>query len=270
VITLDGQSISSFGLIVQKGASDPIIPETRERVLQIPGRDGLIDFGAELAERMIDIPLAFPYAISAREMQQKARAFAKFLTDSKGRPRNITLTFDHDIDKHYTVRITGTLSIERLLAMGFFTLSMVAVDPFKYLNYSADDPITLDSEIMLDTLEDITLDSEDAYTFTVNAPGTVQVRNIGTVDVSPVVVITGSFTTFSLAYDGKTLSYSEAIASQTLTIDFAKMTAKIGATNKLGKVSGEFFELPVGLAEITIGGTGLNCTVFFDFQPKYL
>jgi hypothetical protein len=122
---------------------------------------------------------------------------------------------------------------------------------------------------------DITLDSDvhigvDQYSFTVTTPTTVTVNNYGNLNISPITIITGSFTTLTLTANGKTFSYSEALSSQTLTIDHDKMTALIGSTNKLGKITGDFIELVPGDNSVQIGGTGLNCSIEFQFKPRFI
>jgi phage-related protein len=96
------------------------------------------------------------------------------------------------------------------------------------------------------------------------------IANPGTY-VKPKFTITGTFTTLTLTCGGKTLTYSEAIAGATLVIDCDKMTCiKDGTINMSNKLSGSFFEFANDNNTLTIGGTGLNCTVAVNFRPQYL
>lgn len=87
------------------------------------------------------------------------------------------------------------------------------------------------------------------------------------------IVITGSFSVLSITMNGKTLTYTDAVISQTIKIDNVAGTVKIGATNKLSKVTGDvsdFLKLIPGDNIITITKIGGDCTVLFDFRPQYL
>jgi phage-related protein len=158
------------------------------------------------------------------------------------------------------------IPLERLLKLGKFTLALTAFDPFAYSIQNAGDS-QLDSNLILDS--DIHLDPNE-YSFTVASQRTISVNNYGTMNVSPITNITGSFSTLTISANGKTFSFSEAMSSNTLTIDHDKMTAKQGSDNKLSFVTGDFLTLIPGDNSITISGTGLNCTIDFVFAPKFI
>lgn len=268
LFTLDGRTLESFGLIPSPGHQHPAAPTTRDRTLEIAGVDGLYDFGATIAERPFDLPLAFPYEINRYKLQLRINDFISFLYDSKGKPRYMQLTFSYYPDKAYTVRVVGKIDMPRIFDTSEFVLPLVAFDPYAYLLINAGD-IILDSDILLDS--DIRLD--DAYSFVVSGSGSFEVNNFGGLDVFPIIEVVGSFTTLSIATNGQTFGYIEAIAGQTLIIDGRPKvgkTVKIGSTNKLSKMTGDFIELQRGINAITVSGSGLNCTVNFIFKPKYL
>lgn len=268
LFTLDGRTLESFGLVPSPGHQHPAAPESRDRLLEVAGVDGLYDFGSTLAERPFELPLAFPYEVNRSYLQEKIRDFVSFLYDSKGRPRNMQLTFNYDPDKAYTVRVVGKLDMPRIFSTSEFNLPLVAFDPYAYLSINAGD-IILDSDILLNS--NIRLD--DAYSFITSGSGSFEVHNFGGLDIFPIIEVVGSFTTLSIAANGKTFGYTEAIAGQTLTIDGRPRlgkTVKIGSVNKLSKMTGDFIELLRGINVITVSGTGLNCAINFVFKPKYL
>ena len=87
------------------------------------------------------------------------------------------------------------------------------------------------------------------------------------------VIVTGTFTVFSIAMNGKTLTYTENCVDQTITIDNVNATVKNGATNKLSKVTGDvadFLKLIPGNNTISISKTGGNVDFKFDFRPQFI
>lgn len=263
-ITLGGKRASELQIAVLIDSQEPALPSTRDRTLEIPGRHGVYDFGADLGPRLFELSCKIvkdtPYAL-----QLAVRNLAAHLLDGSGRPRTLELIFDEEPDKVYYVRYSGSLSIQRLVGLGRFTLPLMAFDPFAY-SLNDVSTIRVDSGISVDS--DISVDS--TYDFTIIGPQTVKVDNYGNQNVRPRIEITGSFTSLSLTVGTTTLSYNAAMSGQTLVIDCEKYTAKIGATSKLGDVTGDFFELPVGLTSVSVGGTGLSCQITFKFKTKYI
>lgn len=261
VSKIAGIQPSAIGLHVLRGSGRPVLPSTRDRTLVVPGRDGALDFGADLEPRYFQLECAF-ITRSPADLQEHADTLAKLLVDARGKPRTVDLVFSVHPERTYSVRYSGSLPIDRLVGMGRFALPLVAYDPYAYLV----EPI-LDSDILLDS--DIRLGGE-SYDFTITGNTTVNLRNEGPINLAPAIEIAGTFTTISITANGKTLQYVEAINNQTLVIDGEMMTAKVGTTNKLSKISGSFIDLVSGDNSITISGAGLNCTVTFMFKSKYL
>ena len=87
------------------------------------------------------------------------------------------------------------------------------------------------------------------------------------------IIVTGTFTTFSITVNGKTLIYTENCIDQTITIDNINATVKNGTTNKLSKVTGDvadFLKLIPGDNVITYTKTGPNVDFTFDFSPIFI
>ena len=139
--------------------------------------------------------------------------------------------------------------------------------PFPKSRFSSSEVILLDDDtIILDS--DIRLD--DVWEFAINTPTTDEVNNFGVLNVRPLIKITGSFSSISVTAAGNTLAYNAPMTAQTLHLDCGGYTAKIGSVNKLAHTTGiDRFMLPRGVSNIEIGGSGLNCTVLFDFRAIY-
>ena len=130
-ITLGGKTATELNIRVLKGTQEPITAATRDRTLTIPGRHGAYDFGADLSVRMFALECAI-LADSPSDLQTKIRALAAHLSDARGRPRTLELIWDEEPDRHYSVRYSGNLPVERVAAIGLFTLPLTAFDPFAY------------------------------------------------------------------------------------------------------------------------------------------
>jgi len=73
------------------------------------------------------------------------------------------------------------------------------------------------------------------------------------------IIVTGTFVSFKLTFNGKTLVYLEDVISQTITIDNINKTVKNGSVNKMSKFIGDFLYFNNkdlnSQIEITIYGT---------------
>ena len=87
------------------------------------------------------------------------------------------------------------------------------------------------------------------------------------------IIVTGTFSVFSISMNGKTLTYTENVTDQTITIDNVNATVKNGAVNKLSMTTGDvadFLKLIPGNNIITISKTGGNVDLKFDFRPQFI
>lgn len=262
--TLGGKTARELGLIMLRESQRPILAPTVDRTLVIAGRHGAYDFGADLAPKEFNLECAI-IKRSPVGLQTAIEVLGTHLLDSSGRPRRLDLVFDLRSDRAYSVRLSGQLSIERIVGVGKFTLPLVAYDPF---SYSLDDTsnINVDSNMSVDS----NLPIEFEYSYQITSPTAVDINNFGALAARPIVEITGSFTSLSLTLGGKTLAYNAPVTNQTLVLNFENYTAKIGSTNVLGNISGDFFDLPAGINAVQVGGSDLNCSIEFIFKPKYL
>lgn len=264
LITLDGRPLDSFGLLPRPGHQHAMLPTTVERRLAVPGRHGSYDFGASLTERLFLFPLVYAKELNRFELQQKMREFSAFMLDGFGYPRDIVLEITYDPGVYYTVRFSGGIVPERVYALGYFDLTLIASDPFAR-SMTESDGIILDSDIVLDS--SIRLD--DGFSYTVNAPMSLEINNWGTMNVYPEIVIDGDFTTLTITANGKTFEYNQPLMDEHLVIKGESMTIKRGEANGLPGMSGNFIFLKPGVNIVSIDGTGLSCTVSFNFKTKY-
>lgn len=260
-----GIHISKFGAL-WKSKDRSLKPSRQKSKISVPGQNGSYKFSGNQTDddRIISGTIHLP-ALSQRDLRNKARSIAAWL-HGEGE-----LIFDDEPDKAYIAEIYEGISLEQLVTMGSASVSFEC-GPYAHSTISTAEDVTWDSDVIWDS--DITWGGSDNFTFSVNeSPTVIEIENTGTVSVRPIITITGSFTDIRITINGKILGYSEAIAEETVTINNFKYTVKKGDINKLDVVTGDienFLELLPGKNDITITGTGLNCTVLFDFKPLYI
>jgi predicted phage tail component-like protein len=238
-----------------------VLPAIRQQYETIPGKHGSYNFSdGTLEDRIIEIECTFAES-SIGDLRYKARQLASWLYTKETAP----LIFDDEPDLFYMARIANQIDIEQTASLGVFTLQF-RCEPFAYFIEDAASSSDLDSPTIM--YRNLRLD--DKFAYSVTNPITVEVNNFGTFETPPVIQVDGSFTTLSITVGGTTFNYTEALSNDTLIIDNERLKVMVGSTNKLNKVTGNFITLPVGINQVTIGGTGLNCTVYFLFNPRYL
>ena len=117
-----------LNILQRDGQANPILPSTRDRTVEIPGRNGIFYFGADLAERRITIPCAFVYASTVALLETHAQTLADFLLDGS-KPAKLELIFEADQTKQWTVYYSGLAGLTRTVFDGEFDLPLVAPNP---------------------------------------------------------------------------------------------------------------------------------------------
>ncbi|MCM3208487.1 distal tail protein Dit [Paenibacillus illinoisensis] len=263
VLTIGGVSPKELGLGTFRNSQRPILSSTVDNTVTIPGMHGAYDFGAMMGPKQFELECAFMEK-NHIELQRRVSAFAAFLLDGDGRPRTMDIVFVNSPDRKYSVRYVGSLNIDRISGLGTFTLPFTAFDPFAYSTYTTIDinvdntVITVDSDLLVDS----------GYTFTLSGPQSVQIQNIGTLNVEPVIDITGSFTTLSLTVGGIEFIYSQPMSGR-LVIDFKRKTARIGTQNVLMNSNARFGKIPRGTSNIIVSGIGIDINMAVVFRQKY-
>lgn len=256
--TYRGRHSSEFG--VNLLAYTVNTPDIREYEDEADGRAGVIDYGSEWGKREITLRIdVTPTAESLKRRQSRIMAWLSPVAAGYG-----TLIFDEVPDIQYSAKLTGRLGIEQFFrGYGEFTLTFKCADPYGYSTYCVES-IDVDSAVLVDT--DISVDA--TYSFAMTGPATFAIDNFGTEAVQPIIEITGSFTTLTVTVGGKTLTYSSAMTSQTLVIDYARMTSKKADVSVA--VSGSYGEIAPGITNVSVGGSGISATITFKFRTKFI
>ncbi len=262
---IDGKTLSELGLILLQDHDHPLLSETNDYTVSIPGRHGFLDYGADLGAKVFNIPLLIKEAENRQELSFAIRKLLPVFIDAKGNPKTVKIQFDYEPDVFYMARYYGSLPIDRLMRTGRFTLPLIAVDPFKSFVESTED-IKWDSDIPFNS--DVPIAAQ--YSFTVTSPQTLErVDNFGTLDIRPLIEISGSTSSLTLSANGKSFSFG-SFSNSTIIVDGENYAVLKNGTNALSSMTGDFVELLVGENDVTVSGTGLNVTITFKFYNKYI
>lgn len=263
-VKLDGRDPREFGLIFLKDHYHPHTPEMRSKTLIIPGRPGAWDFGSEWDIRTFNLPFAI-IEYNKLDMQRKIRAFVAFLLDSYGKPREVKLTFDYDLDKYYSVKLANQIGPERFFFAEQFELPLVAYDPYAKSLVTSDE-ITMGSDIsiMADIMWGTGVSNRRIIT-----PDTFKIVNNGTVTLRFSYIVEGSGTGVKLSANGKTFNLG-TFSNKTYEVNGDMFTVKVNGVSDLTTTSGDFIELFPGSNVISVSGSNLNLTISESLTYKYI
>lgn len=224
----DGRHSDTLGVLMT-AKRVPLVPPLSENFEEIPGKDGVWDFGVQYGARPIEIDCSM-IGGDVTDLKAKLRSLAGFFNPRLGaRP----LIFDDEPDKQYFARLTGQLPLEQIGALGSFTLQLTCPDPFLY-------------------------SVEEA----VASGATVYAINNGTYYAQPILKIThngGVGTLVVNRTDGKTqtLTFKSDAPSGLYEVNCKEGTIVRSGAGAYQYLSGDFFQLPEGSNTITkTGGVG--------------
>ena len=263
-VFLDGENINDLGWMLQKGHNNPLAVDGNDYVTRIAGRAGQLFFGDDPAPIPFDLPLV-TIQKDYFDLQAEVRALKSRFIDHFGRKKIITLRFAYEPDRLYKVRINGQISIKRSSnQIGEISIPLICDEGYAESIVS--------SEEVLWGSEEITFAST-AYTYghlagglssTFTSAGTTQVEVVGDA-VRPVIRVDGSGTEVTITLGGHTLNLGTFTNAEWI-IDLKEyVILKNGVRNM---ISGNWvlMYLAPGTNTITVGGTGLNLEVTFEFK----
>ena len=168
--TLGGTANTALGVELLPDFKEPVLPGSRDRKVEIPGQSGVRLFSSDLEARQIVLDLVMIDSTTPETLQSLTRTFSALLLDGDGKPIDVALVFTKEPNKTYTVRYSGNMPLNRLIggAKGYFSLPLIAADPFSY-------------------------GAEDTDSFTITADlQTEDVENAGDYNTPPVITVTNN------------------------------------------------------------------------------
>lgn len=267
--TLGGVTAAQLGIQMISSSRRPILPNTIDRTLAIPGRNGLWDFGADIGARQFSLQCAL-INWNAVALQTAIGKIASHLLDQYGKPRTMALILDLQPNRTYTVRYSGSLPIDRIIGLGQFTLPLLAADPAGYEPSNDYDPDDLLYDVGLDY--DVGLIQQNPTGF--NWKYTEQhssLRNYSPFATGIKLTIVGNVAGGSIEHEqsGQTLGIP-SISSKTMVIDTGTMRVTIDGANGMPGTSGDFFDLTSGDNGLIFHATAASASVAFDWRHKFL
>ena len=131
--TIDGEPASTYGITLMYAPGQPMLPGTRDRTVEIPGRAGVYWFDSDIGPRTFSLPCQFQGAADSVALDVLIRTFARVLVHVHGRPRTLEIEFDDCPGYKYLVRYNGQIPFDRAwVGCSDFTLELIADDPYAY------------------------------------------------------------------------------------------------------------------------------------------
>lgn len=132
--SIGGTANTALGVELLTGFKEPVLPKTRDRSVEVPGRHGRYLFASDLSAREIVLDLVVIDSTTPETLQTLSRAFAAILLDQDGHPVDVALVFTKEPNKTLTVRYSGSMPLQRLIGggLGYFALPLLCSDPFAY------------------------------------------------------------------------------------------------------------------------------------------
>lgn len=202
--SFDGITSKSMG-IASRMAEEKRVPELKNHTIQVAGRDGVLDLGSSLSERVIGISCFIPPKRTMAGLLKCKDDIVSWLSPDKG---VCALMLDTEPGRVYYARLQEGVAFERVVRLAAtFDLTFFCPDPY---GYAAEDEV-----------------------FSITAQGNHVVnRTLGNLYSNPVyrlkgILASGAGRYISIITNGVELRIANAVlsASETLVVDTAKMTA---------------------------------------------
>lgn len=266
-LTLDGNDLSEFNLEVLADHDNPLLPGTRDNLLEIGGMNGAHDMGSDMGPKPFNIPLGVTPQKSYAELRYKADKFTKFIMDPYARPREMKLMFDYYSDRYWMVKYAGQMPIQRLISMGEFILPLRAANPMgqsKVLTHEINwdsDIVTWDDSYSIDTVA-----VEDVH---ITSNTTVQ-SYVNWYAVRPTFLISGSGDNVTFSANGKSFSLKNFSDAEIEIIGESYTVNKNGANGFGQKIGKSYLNLLPGMNDIQITGNNMDFTLSIRVRDQHI
>lgn len=264
MITLDDKyRLEDFGLIAEIGHGNPITPKIENKTIPIPGRAGLWDFGSEIKEKQISLPVAC-VGEDRITLQQNLNDFVAFLCDEYGKPREMKVVFDYEPDKFYTAKLVGQIEPERIIHLGRFVFDLVANDPYKYSNVTVDEIVWGSTEITYEY--NFVFGHESPVYFEITGPKTVYLIVDG-LAVQPTFEITGTANNLRIWNDKYEIKLGD-FTNESWIINCEKYSVLRNGQETMVDMW-DFYLIP-GRQPLRFSGTNIDIKINVKYRYKYM
>lgn len=278
-VWIDDTELQSLGVTVTLDSEEPMLPSFRTSTVTIPGRHGAYDFGGDKDVRNFALNCVFQRQ-SYTDLKAQIRDFVMLFLDNYGRPKTVKLRFGDEPEKYYNVKVGGGIPIERLANLGFFTLPLIAYDPFAYAESDAYD--TSSRQNPSGFLFDGTYKLIEIFNHSqINTPlkivmnGTVSNLKITNTSNGEVFQLNTSISNEILTIDGEYYTVTKKGKSEGATFFLSSTNSTCIASssdieeNLLGYYTGEFIDLSPGNNLLIFEGNSVNTDVRFIWKHRF-
>ncbi|ANY70407.1 hypothetical protein BBD42_30855 [Paenibacillus sp. BIHB 4019] len=256
------ETFSSLGLGLKR-RDIPVLPDTRDYNVTLSDVDGEIDFGSEYGPRIINHECILMADDPTTDYQAKVIRLAQVFNAKRG---DLYITYSDLPDRRYKMRYAGTMSIEKIIFDGNLSIPMKMHDPF---------PEALRDTAVNEYGQELEYGQGyeySPYSLYISSSGqTFEVENRGSVDVRPIIRISGSLQQLALSNGEQTFTFGGVMhAADVLEVNAEKYTIKLNALNAYSQTNGVFLLLKPGVNTFTLNAVSPNVTITFLFRHKYL
>lgn len=248
--SFNGTESSTFNLVC-KSVKRPLLPAVKIKRVDLPGASGAYDFyDNEYSIRQVTMRIVY-LGENYEELRTRARSIAAWLSTSNW----AKLIINDESDKYYLAKVTSDIDLESLFEAGIAEI-IFDCQPFAYA--------------VTEKKEEFNVNVLTNYNF-VN-PGTRRIDYKSPPGSKFKITIDGSWSTLSLAMNGKTLNYTEA-GNGILIFDNIELEVALGGVNKFSKLTGDydtFLKIIPGDNTLTIDGSDLSLAVTIEYIPLWI
>jgi phage-related protein len=222
--------LQPLGVQVLRDSRFELLPGTRDYFEEVPGRDGEIDFGAELVAAPLELHCLIE--IAPADWPAKRREIAGYLNPLLGAQ---ALTFADEPGVVYFVRYAGRIPFTKYPYAREFTIPFRMCDPL----------------IKSATQNELV--------------GSGTAVNAGTKETPFTLTIQGPVTNPSVTVAGYIMTYTGTIeAGSVLVIDTGSLTAVLDGANALPNYNGVFPKLQSGNNAVAAAAAGTTTLNWYD------
>ena len=228
---------------------------------------GAHNFGSFIEPRQLTASIGIPNQATISDVQVIVRKIASMLLDQYGKPKEVTLKYDYEPDKHYKAKFSGSININRILDSGIFPIPFTAYDPYAYSNVFSDE-ITWGSEVITFESNYLLGHEGTAGMVDITSPQTINVTVAGYA-LKPIFEISGSADSLIVTNDGQSFSLP-SFSNTDWVIDCERYTVTKNGVNAFGETGLREFWLHEGNNAVQISGSNINISIRIKFRDKWM
>lgn len=268
MLSIDGVHIEKdLGLHLLEGSNEPILSDTRDNDITIPGRHGSYPMESYMGSKPFFEEILIPDQASLRDVQRIVNKIKPLILDVYGKPKPVKLIWDYEPDKYYIAKFSGYISINRIHKAGIFFLPFTAHDPMAKATVENHE-INVDSTIV-SVDDDYSIDTVWINDVQITTPQTLETYVNGYA-IRPTILITGSADNLTFHSNGKSFSLKN-FKNSTFEIKGENYTIlKNGVNGFNERNSKDFLELLPGMNKIQVTGSNMDFKLSIILRDQYM